>query len=308
MVAYVVEGIDDIALLCEMPLKSMDWMSPFVWRETGDSSLMRMMMRGVQSPLASDDPTGFIWCGTSRDGLVFDMDVEPAITPGPDQVDLGGVEDPTVWTDGDQLQVCYTGVEEGRRQGSLLMARGPNCRSLVKRAVMLQAPPGQGNIKESSFARSADGSWRLFYEFASDGASRIGMATAPEFGEQWSPVADPFSVRADNWDNWHLSTGPIIHLPGFDPVMFYNGATVDARWRIGWISFDPAFTRVTSRCVEPMLVPPPAEDRAAVDIVFAASALVEDQRTIHLYYSVSDRQLARATIGAYGRPDEQLSR
>ena len=84
-----------------------------------------------------------------------------------------------------------------------------------------------------------------------------------------------------------------------DPVMFYNGATVDARWRIGWISFDPEFTRVTGRGVEPMLVPPPPTDRAATDIAFAASCIVEDEQ-ISLYYSLEDRLLRRARVQVYG--------
>ena len=103
-------------------------------------------------------------------------------------------------------------------------------------------------------------------------------------------------VREDSWDNWHLSTGPIVQMPGRDPVMFYNGATADARWRIGWVTFDPDFTRITDRGVEPLLVPPPAKDRAATDIAFAASTVVQQDGCIHLYYSLEDRMLARAHV------------
>src|SRR3546814_12770815 len=45
------------------------------------------------------------------------------------------------------------------------------------------------------------------------------------------------------------------------PVMFYNGATADARWRIGWISFSPDFSYVTGGGLEPLLMPPPAKER-----------------------------------------------
>jgi len=83
-------------------------------------------------------------------------------------------------------------------------------------------------------------------------------------------------------------------------VMFYNGATHDARWRIGWISFDPGFTRVTGRGIEPMLVPPPALSREATDIAFAASTVIEGDR-IALYFSLEDRMLRRALIGVYSR-------
>ena len=299
MANYVVEKLDEVQLETEEPLKSMDWMSPFVWRAGDDGKRLRMMLRAVPRPLGPDDPTGVIYSGESDDGLTFRMEKTPAIAPGPDKVDAGGVEDPTVWRTDEDLMVYYTGVEAGRAQGSLLVATGINEKSLKKRAVMLQAPEGQGNIKEATLAQAADGSWRLFYEYAQDNASRIGMATASEFGEQWQPASEPFPIRADRWDNWHLSTGPIVQLPGRDPVMFYNGATADARWRIGWVSFDENFSRVTDRCIEPMLVPPPADDRTATDIAFAASALTTGDDCLQLYYSLEDRRLSRALIRAY---------
>ena len=62
--------------------------------------------------------------------------------------------------------VYYTGVEAGRQQGSLLVATGQDLDSLTKRAVMLKAPEGQGNIKEATVAQAGDGSWRMFYEYA----------------------------------------------------------------------------------------------------------------------------------------------
>jgi hypothetical protein len=77
--------------------------------------------------------------------------------------------------------------------------------------------------------------------------------------------------------------------------MFYNGATADARWRIGWIAFDEDFTRVIDRCIEPMIVPPPPKERAGTDIAFAAS-LIDDGRDVHLYYSLEDRVLRRAVV------------
>ncbi len=165
---------------------------------------------------------------------------------------------------------------------------------------MLKAPLGEGNIKEATLAQAADGSWRLFYEYAADNASRVGMATAPASDGPWTVVDDPFPIRADSWDNWHLSTGPIVEMPGRDPVMFYNGATQDARWRIGWVSFAPDYSAVTGRGLEPLILPPPAGDRTATDIAFAASAVVTGAGAIQLYYSLEDRLLARATVAVYG--------
>ena len=296
MVAYVVEKIDPVCLAASEPLKSMDWMSPYVWEKQGK---LWLMMRGVPDPMGQNDPTGIIWCGCSDDGLTFLMDDRPAIVPGPDNVDVAGVEDPTVEPMKDGLIVYFTGVGAGRRQGTLLLATGHDIYSLKKQEVILKAAEGEGNIKEATLFQAPDGSWRLFYEFARDNASRIGMAKAAELGAEWTALEEIVPIRADSWDNWHLSPGPIVQRPDKLPVMFYNGATIDARWRIGWVTFDRDCICVTDRGLEPMLVPPPATDRASTDIAFAASALLQEDGTIHLYYSLEDRMLSRATVRAY---------
>ena len=295
MVAYVVEQLDTVTLSANSLVDGMDLMSPFVWQE---GHLYRIMVRGVPDPLGPKDPTGIIAGGASTDGLSFVIDKGLAITPGPGPTDLGGCEDPTVLVIDNEYLVYYTGVDAARQQGSLILAAGRDLTSLVKEQVALKAPPGEGNIKEATLAQTPAGDWRLFYEYAANEASRIGMAGGPTVKGPWTVLPDPFGIREDSWDNWHLSTGPITQLAGQDPVMFYNGATHDARWRIGWISFDPGFTRVTGRGLEPMLLPPPATERSATDIAFAASTVMVGDR-IALYYSLEDRMLRRALIRLY---------
>lgn len=297
MVAYVVEKVEAVWLLAGEPLKSMDWMSPYVFM--GTDRKLWMMMRGVPDSFGSADPTGVIWCGYSEDGLTFHMDPRPVIVPGPESIDAGGVEDPTVVQSDDGLMVYYTGVHADRRQGSMLLAAGPDPYSLEKREVIFKAPAGEGNFKEATLLQAPDKSWRLFYEFARDGASRIGMARAQELGTKWTAMHEMIPIREDSWDNWHLSPGPIVQSAGRDPVMFYNGATNDARWRICWITFDQHCECITDRGVEPLLMPPPASDREATDIAFAASAVLQQDGTIHLYYSLEDRKLSRAVVRAY---------
>jgi predicted GH43/DUF377 family glycosyl hydrolase len=299
MVAYVVEELQEVTLDIagsEGRLASHDLMSPFVWTE---DAAYRLLVRVIPRPLGPNDPTGVIWSGDSDDGVYFCMREEPAILPGPNPDDAGGCEDPTVvrGEQGDYL-VFYTGVDAKREQGALLVAKGSDLTNLSEQRVMLKAPRGEGNIKEATLARGGDGQYRLFYEYAKDGASRIGMAVGPTLEGPWTVVDDPFTIRENSWDNWHLSTGPIVQTEGQDPVMFYNGATVDARWRIGWISFSADFSRVTARGLEPLLMPPPAKDRTATDIAFAASCL-EIERDIWLYYSLEDRILRRARIARY---------
>lgn len=294
---YAVEAIDvvklDIADRADGLLAGHDLMSPYVWEAEGR---LRLLVRVLKNPLGPTDPTGVIYAGKSDEGLLFEMDRTPALLPGPDSVDAGGVEDPTVVIGSEpHLMVFYTGVEAKREQGSLLVATGPDLKHLTKDKVLLKAPEGEGNIKEATVARGADGRYRMFYEYARDGASRIGLALADNLGGPWTAAEDPFTVREHLWDTWHLSTGPILARDGEAPVMFYNGATADARWRIGWIAFDENYGQVVDRCIEPLLVPPPPKERAGIDIAFAASCL-DRKPDILLYYSLEDRLLRRAVV------------
>ena len=297
MATYSVEQIDDLTIVPGSPVDGMDMMSPFVWQE---NERYRMLVRAVPCPLGPKDPTGVIPTATSIDGLSFTVDPPLAIVPGsdPGDIDAGGCEDPTVVIADGRYVVYYTGVEQSRKQGAMVVAVGNDLHRLKKREIALQAPPGQGNIKEATLVQCPQGDWRLFYEYAENDASRIGMAIAKTLEGPWTSTHNPFSVREDSWDDWHLSTGPVVSIDGGDPVMFYNGATRDARWRIGWISFDKNFTHVTGRGIEPAIIPPPPRERSATDIAFAASTIVEDGM-ISLYYSVEDRELRRARIRRY---------
>lgn len=294
---FAVEGIEivrlDIGGRDDGLFPGHDLMSPYAWDAEG---CVQLLVRVLNNPLGSGDPTGVIYAGKCKEGLHFTMGRAPAIAPGPDDTDAGGVEDPTVVIGQEPaLLVFYTGVDGKRDQGCLCVATGPDLGHLTKQKVLLQAPVGEGNIKEATVARGADGRWRLFFEYARDGASRIGLALADDPCGPWQVAEDPFTVRENLWDTWHLSTGPILARAGHPPVMFYNGATADARWRIGWIAFDANYTRVVDRCIEPLLVPPPPKERAGTDIAFAASCL-DRSPDILLYYSLEDRLLRRAVI------------
>jgi beta-1,2-mannobiose phosphorylase / 1,2-beta-oligomannan phosphorylase len=272
------------------PLASFYQLSPYVWRTDAG---FEVMLRAVPH---SDDPAqkvARIYHGRSSDGLAFHMDDEPAIAPGPEPEDRDGCEDPTVAVVSGTTYVYYTGWNQMKHSGCLMLASGPDASQLVKRGASLQSRPGIANPKEAEIALAEDASWRLFFEYADQDASRIGLAASGHVDGPWNVGAPPFERRPANWDAWHLSTGPTVVVDG-TPVMFYNGATRDAKWRIGWIRFDAAYTHVLERCDDP-LIAPPAPKGDDTDIAFAASALCEGD-LIHVYYSVADRYVRRATV------------
>ncbi len=272
------------------PLASFYQLSPFVWRTGGG---FEVMLRAVPF---SEDPAQKIACiyhGRSSDGLIFHMGEVPAIAPGPAPDDRNGCEDPTVALVSGATYVYYTGWNQAERRGCLMLASGPDASHLVKRGVALRSRPGVANPKEAEIAIADDKTWRLFFEYAYEDASRIGLAVSERVDGPWGESAPPFERRPASWDAWHLSTGPAVLVDG-TPVMFYNGATRDAKWRIGWIRFDAGYAQVLDRCDEPLIFPPAPKDDDT-DIAFAASALYEGD-LIRVYYSVADQYLRRATV------------
>lgn len=291
-VDFNVEEIEAVHIDAPNELADRNWMSPYVWQEGDD---LAMLVRAVPHDIAESGNTGSIYYGASRNGLSFRLGDVPVIAPGPDPLDAGGCEDPTVVKWNNQYIVYYTGVDATRRFGAMLYAAGSTIDQLEKKGVAHASSKTEGNTKEATIERTADGRWRLFYEYARDDASLIGLALGGGVAGPWDEQPAPFDPRPGHWDSWHLSTGPLLTSDPNMPVMFYNGATHDARWRIGWVAFDRDCTRVIKRCTEPLIVPPPPLERDATDIAFAASVVVRDHRT-HLYYSVADRAVFRATI------------
>lgn len=290
---FNVEALEQIVIDGPPPLMARDFMSPYVWQE--DDGRFGILLRAVPKPGAETTDTGIVWGGWSKDGRTFTMLPEPSIVPGPGDEDIGGIEDPTVERLEDGYAVYYTGVLGDHAHGQMFYAEGPSLDRLTKTGVALASSKSEGNTKEATVQRTSDGEWRLFYEYAADDASRVGLATGRSVAGPWTEQPTPFMPREDSWDNWHLSTGPLLMDNPQRPVMFYNGATRDARWRIGWVAFDADCSRVIDRGLMPLVTPPPEADRTATDIAFAASVVcVEGQ--IWLYYSLADKKLARALV------------
>jgi beta-1,2-mannobiose phosphorylase / 1,2-beta-oligomannan phosphorylase len=292
-VDFVIDQIDPVSMHGNAAVSQRDLMSPYVWQP--EIGRFAMLVRAVPR-LGEQGDTGTIWLATSDDGLAFSATEAPVLSPGPGPSDIGGCEDPTpAFAPDGRVVVYYTGVDATRSHGEMLYAVGPSIDRLEKRGIAMPSAPSEGNLKEATVDRTASGGWRMFYEYARDEASLIGLAVSDDVAGPWRHLPEPFTPRPDAWDAWHLSPGPLLTADKDCPVMFYNGATHDARWRIGWIAFDAEYTRVVDRCIEPLIVPPPRDQRTDTDIAFAASVVVVDGE-IWLYYSIEDKELYRAII------------
>lgn len=285
---FEVVAIDPVVLGGSNRFEHSRLMSPYVWQAAdGEFS---MLIRVVDEDGGS---TGSIWYATG-DGLAFTASNEPVLEPGPDDLDIGGCEDPTLVPVEDGCLVYYTGVgPDGTAQ--LLWAVGPNVRSLEKRGVAHASTATDRNTKEAAIERPG-GEWLLLFEYSRDGRSRIGRAKAERPNGPWDEQDDPMRARSGRWDCWHLSTGPLMMDEAEGPVMFYNGADDDAAWAIGWVQFDAACGRETERCEEPLIAAPAQGGPAGRRMAFAASAISINEENIWLFYTHDDRSLMRATI------------
>ncbi len=279
-------------------LEDMYVLSPFAWLH--HDGRYHMLVRAV--PRRDDNPAlkiSEVWHATSDDGLTFETGTAPVIWPGPQAEDLDGCEDPTVVVHDGQVHVLYSGFNQADDVGCLLRASGAEPTALSKVGVVHHSTAEVTNPKEASVALAANDHWWLFFEYASGGASRIGASDAAVLTGPYAFRGRPFDVRADHWDCWHLSPGPLISAEDGRQLIFYNGADKDTRWRIGWIVFDPTLNEVCDRSDAPLIVPHDLGE-GDTDIAFVASA-IEHEDEVWLYYSVADRYLYRARLRRLNR-------
>lgn len=300
MIDLELTGIETLTLTGSGRLAGMDVLSPFVWRD-GVGGYEMLLRAAPHREDALRQTASEIWYGRSPDGLDFEMDSAPTLVPGPDPADIDGCEDPTVIVDQGTVHAWYSGWNQRRLTDCLLHAAGPDARHLTKRGVALKSAGSYRNPKEATVVACADGRWRLLFEFARGDASKMGCAVSDDLAGSWKIEGVALAPRRERFDSWHLSPGPIIRQGSDGPIMLYNGADQDARWRIGWVQFDARYRKVVDRCEEPLIAPGDLEDGTA-DIAFAASVLEFGDR-IWLYYSIGDMLLRRATLTLRSSPN-----
>jgi beta-1,2-mannobiose phosphorylase / 1,2-beta-oligomannan phosphorylase len=284
----------ELVFRCPSQLRGMYKLSPCVWCEDGRFDLLLRVVNYSEDP---SKKVARIHYGRSTDGLGFLLDADPVIgpTPDPGAFDNGGCEDPTLARVDSTYYVYYSGWNERFKRGELLLASGPDIHHLEKRGIALPSSDRAANPKEATIVRVTDGTWRLFFEYAHENKSKIGFARSNNVDGPWVVLEPLFEARPHTWDSWHLSTGPILDSNPRFPVMFYNGATQDAHWRVGWVVFDEDYSQVLARSRDPLVLPHIKRNMDDTDIAFAASAL-EIGGNVHLYYSVADQYCVRAVI------------
>jgi hypothetical protein len=84
------------------------------------------------------------------------------------------------------ILIYYTGVDASHAHGEMLYATGPTVDALVKQGVAMASTPTEGNVKEATVDRTKAGGWRMFYEYAANGASLVGLAIGKDVAGPWT--------------------------------------------------------------------------------------------------------------------------
>jgi predicted GH43/DUF377 family glycosyl hydrolase len=270
-------------------------LSPFAVRsEQGYEMLLRLV-----NP--SDDPmkkVSRIHYASSSDGIAFDVGPE-VIAPGNwDDPDGAGCEDPTVVGKAGSYSVFYSGYNAVNNSTSMLRASGTSLTSLTKTGLVFQPDAIHRNTKEAAVVRTPIG-FRMFFEYAQDGASLIGVADAARIEGPWAFSGSPLLPRPNSFDSWHLSPSSAIRCADGTHILLYNGASREAAWRIGYALLDQSATVVLDRPKEP-LIEPFGLTGDDTNIAFAASSVVEYANNACIYYSIADRRPYRINVSVEG--------
>lgn len=270
-------------------------LSPYVFR-TRDG--YQMLVRLVNRDDDASKKISRIHFARGVDGRTFSIATEPMIDVGaPGADDDAGCEDPTVAHVDGRWSVFYSGYGGPAKRSTMLRAVSDDW-STAQKAGLAFDDPNYENPKEAALV-AVPGGFRMFFEYATNGASRIGVAAATALSGPWTFGEALIEPRPGKFDPWHLSPASAVRLDDGTHLLFYNGATKETVWRIGWALLSADATTVLDRCDEPLIG---TFDLAPsdTDIAFAASTVVDGPETVSLYYSISDRRLLRYRLRVPG--------
>jgi len=197
-------------------------------------------------------------------------------------------------------RVFYSGYSAATEASTMLAATIDGAQ-MRKASGVVFADDRFKNPKEPAVVAKPDG-FRLFFEYAIDGASRIGVADAASLDGPWTFGTPPLLPRGDRFDAFHLSPICGVRMADGRVLLFYNGSKQEVAWRIGWALFATDGVELIERCDEPLVAPGPVHG-SDTDIAFGASVVVVERDHALLYHSLSDRYLRRIAVridGAIG--------
>ena len=242
--------------------------------------------------------SSFFALARSRDGLHFEVQPKPCMTPAQDGpfaiCEEKGIEDPRLTLIDGTYYIMYTAV--GRYGFGIALATTEDFYS-YRRMGMVSAP---GNKDGVLFPEKIGGLYARLDRPIGNGVGSVWISYSPDL-INWGKSECVFTPRSRYWDSYRIgaSAPPIKTDRGW--LEIYHGVKMTSAgpiYRIGTVMLDlenPA--KLIGRCLAPLLSPREEYERVGDigNVVFACGAIVEDDGEVKVYYGAADTSICVAT-------------
>jgi len=240
----------------------------------------------------------FFTLARSRDGLHFSLEHQPCMLPateGPFRIwEENGIEDPRITVLDGQYYIMYTAVS--RHGYRIALARTEDFQTF-QRIALVSRP---GNKDGVLFPEKINGLYARLDRPIGNGIGSIWISYSPDL-IHWGRSQCVISPRPRFWDAYRIgaSVPPIRTDQGW--LEIYHGVKMTSAgpiYRAGVVLLDLANpAKVLGRCLSPVLSPREDYERIGDvgNVVFACSAVVEEDQEVKLYYGAADTSICVAT-------------
>lgn len=255
----------------------------------------------------TDEPgrafTSRIGLATSADGIHFERQAAPVMSPSEPYERAGGCEDPRIVKIKDSFYMTYTAFDGVVAR--LAMAQSTDLQHWTKLGLVFHDDQWEAYFPQAAFPdtprgwsksgailpEQIDGRYWMYF-----GDTHIWAASSADL-RTWSIVPEPvITPRPGAFDSRLVEPGPApIRLPA-GIWLGYNSADTNLRYAFGQVLIDPSNpTRVLRRSMAPLLEPTSvAEQVGQVPQVVFAEGLVFFNGQWLLYYGMADSRLGVA--------------
>lgn len=259
--------------------QSKDVFNPTAWT---DGELIYLLYRAEDSTgIGQWNGTSRIGLATSTDGISFDREEDPVLSPSEPWELPGGAEDPRVVKIGDTFFLTYTAYDG--ETARLAIATSTDLRNWVKHGLVF---PDRGWTKSGAILpEKINGQFWMYF-----GDTNI-WAAHSEDGIQWTVVEEPvLTPRDGKFDSRLVEPGPAPIITEDGILLLYNGADDDLFYASGQALFSPSDpTELIARSEAPFLTPTTELERTGQipNVVFIEGLVRFDDRWF-LYYGMGD--------------------
>ncbi len=239
----------------------------------------------------------FFALARSGDGLHFEMEKQPCMYPATDEPwktwEENGIEDPRLTVIDGEYYVMYTAVSGYGHY--IALAKTEDFHHYERIAVVSEPDNKDGVL----FPEKVGGLYAPLDRPLGYGVGAIWISYSPDL-KHWGRSEYVCGPRPRYWDQYRIgaSAPPIKTDHGW--LEIYHGVKMTSCgpiYRIGTILLDrqnPA--KVIGRCVEPLLSPRTHYERIGDvgNVCFACGAIVEDDRSVKVYYGAADTSICVA--------------